>query len=330
MNKIAKSLIALGVTTLVSTHSNAASYEFRTPLNATTTFVQSEEKPDKPVERGPIDINGYCNTWALTRNTSQIDYYVTQQYIQPISRRRIVTFNYQANNCKNIFNYNYNGALTDAYNKVDAYAESDLRFLGKERNQKSIMEYGNKILSGDIVPEKVLFWEKNMLATYHFKTKEAFCKKYSDMYTSELTDRPWFYNACLTLDTTDVEPADITEWKNMTTTVSDGAPILLKNGAAYGKRMNEIVNTFITESELKFVVEGMNPTDQTDLLNVLNQVKSITIENNTNLNVKLCTSLSLSKVVYQGRKSVAVSCTNFRGDGNIAIPNDKLTITFNK
>lgn len=334
MKKITKSLIALAVTTLASTHSIAATYEFRTPLNATTTFVQSEEKPKKPVERGPIDIEGLCAVNVLVQpRYYQKDYvYFTQGTGLTESAHfmytKMATFQYNVDFCVRGHAAYPNDVQSVAYEFADKYAKSDLKFLGKEITDDSVIEYGNKIISGQLVPLKPLNWENGASEKLHFRDKASLCNYQAGLYSSDKVDTPFFYNACMNVKKLISEPMNIKDFKGMSANGLYTSAITQKSNLW----RFPATNFKLTETQLSFNIEGMGVSeDQKYLINAINnEVHSITVENKANGNIKACTSINAKAVKVGLWPAILVTCTDFIGEGVIAVPNSTTIFSLNK
>ncbi len=337
MKKITKSLIALAVTTLASTHSIAATYEFRTPLNATTTFVQSEEKPEKPVERGPIDIEGLCTVTMLVDSqhhyaNSYIYYTEETGYVSAAAsfmNTKMATFQYNVDFCVRSHAAYPNDVQSVAYEFADKYAKSDLKFLGKEINDDSVIEYGNKIISGQLVPLKPLNWENGASEKLHFRDKSSFCHYKAKEYSSDDVDTPFFYNACLNVKKVISEPLNIKDFKGMSAN-GLSTPVITQKSKLWGF---PTANFKLTETQLSFNITGMGwySEDQTFLMNAINkEIHSITVENQANGNIKACTTISAKTVTVGVFPAILVSCTGFIGEGVIAVPNSTTIFSLNK
>lgn len=334
MKKITNLLMAFSLTALASTQSIAATYEFRTPLNATTTFAQSEEKPEKPVERGPVDINGFCSVMLLVSSDRYMQNYIyyvpPQSYVSAAAsfkNTKMATFGFNVDDCVRTLTAN-DPSNTTAHEFADKYARSDLQFLGQPITEDSVMEYGNRILLGNLVPLKPLNWENGASDKLHFRTKESLCNYYSKKYSSDDADTPFFNNACLNVKQLIIEPINIKDFKGMSAFGLSTSAITQKSNLW----KFPTANFKLTETQLSFNITGTaGGEDETYLINAINkEVHSITVENQANGNIKACTSINAKAVKVGLWPAILVTCTGFVGEGIIAVPNSTTVFSMNK
>ncbi|MDU8083703.1 hypothetical protein RX880_07915 [Pseudomonas syringae pv. actinidiae] len=334
MKILTKSLIALGVTTLVSTNIIAATYEFRTPLNATTTFVQSEEKPDKPVERGPIDLNGYCEVYTLVNPIYYQPSYVyfTQGTLSSaelyFKNTKMATFQWNVDYCVRGHIAYPDLVKGYAYEFADKYAKSDLKFLGREITDDAVIEYGNKFLTGELVPLKPLNWENGASEKLHFRDKNSLCNYQAGLYSSDKVDTPFFYNACMNVKKLIAEPLNIKDFKGMSAYGLSTSAITQKSNLW----QYPAENFKLSETQLSFNITGLGwNEDQAFLINAINnEVHSITVENQSNGNIKACTKITAKAAKIGVWPAILVTCTDFIGEGVIAVPNSTTVFSLNK